>query len=144
MKGVITLARQNIQLDDSTEELLHDLFNTNENHQRLMLHYQKIANLYKDVIKQSPYDKPPIEIFCGLVSDTFIQNMTYLFYGLKSSVLFNVTVSEEEGYSYREIAKNLTDLMQHYENELERVEDIEMIRKQYAKQMKELRSIGAI
>lgn len=138
------MSRHNIQLDDSTEELLHNLFNTNENHQRLMLHYQKIADLYGQVIKQSPFGKPPVEIFCGLISETFIQNMTYLFYGLKSSVLFNVTVSEDEGYSYREIAQNLTNLMQHYENELERVEDIEMIRKQYNKQMKMLREGGVV
>lgn len=136
--------REDVTLDTETEQMMHKLFQTKKAKKRLLEHYKTVAELYGKVIKESPYGTPPLEIFCGLVSETFIENMAYLTYGLKSSVLFNVTASEEEGLTYKEIAERVTNLMIHYESELEKVEDIRHIRKNYIEQMKMLRDQGVI
>lgn len=136
--------RQEVTLDEATEELLHELFQSKETKGILLEHYSVIAQNYGKVIAQSPYKKPPVEIFMGMVTETFIENVTTLLYGMKSSILFNVTVSEERGLTYKEIAQNLTDLMVEYEKEIKKAENIQLVKESYAKQVKFLKKQGII
>jgi hypothetical protein len=136
--------RVNVDVGDETETALHQLFQTDKIKEQLRLHYTQIADNYSTIIKDSPYGIPPVEIFCGLISDAFINSVTGLLWGLKSSVLYNITASEDEGLTYREIAQNVTDLMVEYEKELKRAEDIEMYKRMYKEQAKALRKAGII
>lgn len=127
-----------IKLDEKTEEALEELFDSHRIRDGLIEHYMRLAEIYKEVISESPLEKPDFDTFRGMLFDAFSINVARCMFRMKASVLFNLTVAEEDGRTYGEIQKMITNVMLACEDEFKEMEDVEEYRKYYPKQMEQV------
>lgn len=130
---------QAVYLGEKALEALEELFDSKKIRGRLIEHYCELAEVYSKVISESPIERPDVEVFSGIIFETFSINVARMLFRMKGSILFNLTVAEQECKTYTQIQQMITNCMLEYEKELKEMLEIDPIREFYPVQMKALR-----
>jgi hypothetical protein len=130
-----------VHLDHQTLEALEELFDSKEIRRKLVQHYMELAEVYVEVIAESPIEKPSLDEFRGIIFETFTINIARHLFRMKGSILYNLTVAEQEGKTYSQIQEMVTHCMMDYEKELADMLKVDPIRDFYPYQMQAVKEV---